>query len=290
MKKLLLICLVVLAAGLAWQLAGSRSPVAPPASSVSAEPQRKEPADAIPSQLPRDSEIQSGSTLKNESATNVRHEAYLAAPISKQGKVLVDAMKQLGMPEAQLAREALQENPAYAEVFKALGCEPLQQQELMKLVDARRRAKAEALFGITQLDSPTNGDASAITRQRKQIESEYTEKILDAIGEESMQKRFVRWESTLPQRRTVARLEENLGRTFSPSEVERLVDTLSSTRSDTSNILQRKGDAALRQKVLSAWRQQVSDVLTAQEMESLLSTLTTPKTSDSVPPATKLPP
>jgi hypothetical protein len=198
-------------------------------------------------------------------------------PIPSQGLALLNALSKPGLTESLLKDRAKKEGPMYRDVFADLGLSPSQIEELISLVDRRRKSTTEARLSPTSLKAPTNGDVQEAQRKSEAAEAEGTKLILEKLGNDDRRSRFTRWETTLPQRQRVAALEERLGRTFPAEAVERIVDGLASQSRETTLLLRDRDNAVLRKQVLESWKTQIGDVLTQAEMEEWLNRITTPK-------------
>ncbi len=198
-------------------------------------------------------------------------------PLSAKEMVFIKAFKKLGISESVLAKRAARENPDYRELFESLGCSPKQTSELMALLDQRRRAEAEALFEITKVESPTKADTSRVNQSKKAAFATYTEKIAGVLADPVKIQRFHEWEQTSSERQRIAGMEERLGRTFSTTEVERMVDVFQGSRLNVTRALMNQDDQVLRNKILQEWQGKLSGILTPAEMADVLTRMTTPK-------------
>ncbi len=179
-----------------------------------------------------------------------------------------------GTGEMVLAATAKKEIPLYSAMFHALGFSPEKQEELMRLIEARRKAKVDNMVTFARKGT---WDRDAVHETHSKIEADekrINDEILQKLDTDENRQRYQRWEQTLGERKRISYAEEQLGKQFDTRQVEAAVDAMYPYRRDLGELL-KKDDQAKRERVFLGIKGAVRGALSDDEVSLLMKIATT---------------
>ncbi|MCX6855001.1 MAG: hypothetical protein NTV80_08865 [Verrucomicrobia bacterium] len=212
-----------------------------------------------------------------ETEKSEKKRTWLVAPVSRHEANILAAAGQAGMADGAIARESQKEDPEYRDLLKSMGLQPNEVEEVMRLIEKRRRQSMDVMTKLYRSSNITHGMVSDTIKQQKDLEKKITEEIFSQLRSAENKSIFEQWEKTRVPRRRIADLEVQVGRQFEPKQVELILGALNENSTAFIDLLKNNDDENLRKTIMNRITAKLGGTLSVSEVETLVKMHTTPK-------------